>query len=138
MAGILLLTATTAAYAQCDRTVLITSSKTEHLGADSSVVRTVNETDTVEFDKTILKLKIHKPDRDLQLKGMVESYVCDWSSPFREGKTVLKILVTNDNGETGRFTITVSGKDGKIALVAEVEETGEKVRLLVDKFEEKI
>lgn len=135
--GLLLVAGTTATYAQCDKKVVVTSSKTEHLGADSSVIRTDDETDTVEFDKTTLNVTIHNAERDQKLKGTVNSYTCDWSSPFKEGKTVLKATLTNENGESRGLTITVTGKGGKVSFLADVEGEDEKVRLVVDKFEEK-
>ena len=136
--GILLLAGTTAAYAQCDKTVVITSSKTEHLAADSSTVtRTDDEQDTVQFDKTSLNITVHNAERVQKLNGTVQSYTCHWSSPFREGKTVVKATVTNDNGESRGVTITVTGTAGKIGFFAVVEGEDDRVRLVVDKFEEK-
>ena len=133
----MLIAGTTATYAQCDKKVVITSNKTEHLGADSTVTRTDDEQDTVEFDKTALNVTIHNTERDQKLKGTVQSYTCHWTSPFKEGKTEVKGTLTNDNGESRGVTITVTGKAGKISFVAVVEGEDDRVRLVVDKFEEK-
>lgn len=137
LGGFLLAAATPATYAQCDKTVVITSSKTEHLGADSTVIRTDDEMDTVEFDKTTLNVSINGANGFQKLKGTVNSYTCDWSSPFKEGRTVLKGTLTNDNGESRGLTITVTGKAGKISFLADVEGEDDRVRLVVDKFAEK-
>lgn len=135
--GILLIAGTTGIYAQCDKKVVITSAKTEHLGADSTVVRTDDEQDTVEFDKTTLNVSIHNAERDQKLKGTVQSYTCHWNSPFQEGKTEIKGTLTNENGESRGVTITVTGKAGKISFFAVVEGEDDRVRLVVDKFAEK-
>ena len=136
--GVILVAAgTTAAYAQCDKKAVITSSKTEHLGADSTVTRTDDEQDTVVFDKTTLYVSIHNAERDQKLKGTIQSYTCNWPSPFKEGKTEIKGTLTNDNGESRGVTITVTGKGGKIGFYAVVEGEEDRVRLIVDTFEEK-
>jgi hypothetical protein len=125
------------AHAQCDKKVVITSSKTEHLGADSTVQRTDDESCTVEFNKDILSVAIINSNGNQNLKGTVKSFSCDWSTPFKEGKTVLKATVTNENGESRDLSITITGKEGKISFLAEVEGEPDRVRLVVDKFEEK-
>lgn len=136
--GLLLIAGIATTYAQCDKKVVITSRTTQHLAADSTVTRTDDESDTVEFDKTTLNVTINGTNGVQKLKGTVTSYTCDWSSPFKEGKTVLKASLTNDQGETRGLTITVTGKGGKIGFLADVEGEGEKVRLIVDKFGEKM
>jgi hypothetical protein len=137
LGGLLLATGAITTYAQCDKKVVITSSKTEHLGADSTVVRTDDETCTVEFDKTNVNVAIKNSNGDQNLKGVVKSYSCDWSTPFKEGKTALKATLTGDDGNPHDITITVTGKGGKIGFIAVVEGEPERIRLVVDKFEEK-
>jgi hypothetical protein len=126
------------AHAQCGKKVVITSSKTEHLDADSTVQRTDDELCTVEFDKDTMNVAISNNNNGTQtMKGAVKSYSCDWSTPFKEGKTVLKASLTGDDGNQHNITITVTGKAGKIGFLAEVEGDPEKIRLVVDKFQEK-
>ncbi|HEV2355475.1 MAG TPA: hypothetical protein VGR89_14600 [Puia sp.] len=138
LGGFLLAAGTNATYAQCDKKVVITSTKTEHLAADSSVAQSENDSTTVEFDRTTLDVTVRSPDHDQHLKGTVKSYSCDWSQPYKEGKTVIKATLTNDEGETRDLTITVTGTGGKVGFLAELsgDET-QRIRLLVDKFEEK-
>src|SRR5580658_5318578 len=125
------------AHAQCGKKVVITSSKTEHLGADSAVQRTDDESCTVEFDKDSMNVAISSSNGNQTLKGTVKSYSCYWSAPFKEGKTVLMASLTGDDGSQHNITITVTGKAGKIGFLAEVEGEPEKIRLVVDKFQEK-
>ena len=95
-------------YAQCDKRVIITSSKTEYLDADGNVQRSVDETSIVEFDS---KEIIITPGDDPVMKGTISSFTCDWKTPFKEGK---------------------------ISFLLEIEEQPDrKIRLQVDKFEEK-
>jgi len=133
---VLLSTVALVSYGQCDKKVVITSSKTQYLGADSAVQRTEDEQSTIEFDKT--NITIIPGSADHKMTGTVKSYVCNWPTAFKDGKTSIKAAVTNDNGQTMNLTITIGGKDGKINFLAEVDEEPEKkIRLIVDKFEEK-
>jgi len=126
----------TAAHAQCDQKVVISSSKTEHLGADSMVTHSENDSTTVEFDKTNLDVTVRGADRNQHLKGTVKSYSCDWSVPFKEGKTVIKATLANEEGETRDLTITVTGTGGKVGFLAELAgDEIQRIRLVVDRFE---
>lgn len=120
-------------YAQCDKKVVLTSSKTEYLGADSLVQRTEDELSEVVIDKTTITVK---PGDRNTMTGTINSYTCNWTTPYKEGKLVLKTTFT-DGGESKDVNITISGKDGKVTFLAEVIGEDRKIRLAVDKFEEK-
>lgn len=121
-------------YGQCDQKVVLTSSKTEHLASDSSVERTNDEQTTIEFDKTSITVT----PGDHTMTGKVLSHTCNWKVPFKEGKSVLKATLSNDNGESKNVTITIEGKNGKINFLAELDDADKKrIRLQIDKFEEK-
>ena len=133
---VLLSTGAVVSYGQCDKKVIITASKTMYLGADSAVQRTEDEQTTVEFDKT--NITIIPGNSDHKMTGTVKSYACNWTNAFKDGKTAIKVAVTNDDGHAMNLTITIGGKDGKINFLAEVDDEPEKkIRLVVDKFEEK-
>ena len=123
-----------ASYAQCEKRVLIVSSVTEHLKG-GEVERTKDETSTIEFDA---KEIIISPGDDPSITGTIKSTTCEWKTPFKEGKSVVKAVVTDPRGQTFNITVTVEGKEGKISFLLEIEEQPDrKIRLLVDKFEEK-
>jgi hypothetical protein len=119
-------------YAQCDKKVMLTSSKTEYLGADSTVQRTNEEQSEVVFDKTSITVK---PGDENAMTGTVNSYTCNWTTPYKEGKLVLKATFSDGN-ESKNVTITITGKGGKVTFLAEVEGEQRKIRLAADKFEE--
>ena len=130
-----LLVAVAGSYAQCDQKVVISGSKTEYLKADSSVQRTVDEHTDIEFDKTTIKITAGD---DHIMNGTIRSYDCNWQTPFKEGKSVLKITITEEDGKAHNITLTIKGKDGKINFLVEVDEdANKKIRLTVDKFEAK-
>jgi hypothetical protein len=48
----------------------------------------------------------------------------------------MSISLTNDNGESRDFNVTIEGKDGKVTLMAESpQQPDNKIRLDIDKFE---
>jgi hypothetical protein len=130
----LLAALSTYSYSQCDKKVLLTSSKTEYLGADGTVQRSEDEHTDIVFDKTNITIT----PGDHTMTGTIKSVTCDWQTPFKEGKMVLKVTIEHGEGGPMDVTITITGKDGKISFLAEVDkDANKKIRLTVDKFEEK-
>jgi hypothetical protein len=129
----LLLAGTAASYAQCDKKVVITGSKTEYLGTDSTVQRTEDEKTNIVYDKATITVT----PGDHTMTGTITSTTCNWTTPFKTGKTVIKAALQGGNGETENVTITIEGKDGKISFHATVDNRdGRIIRLTVDKFGE--
>ena len=64
---------------------------------------------------------------------------CSEDKKYKEGKTVINTTISNENGDGEKdYTLTIEGKDGKITLIAEsVQDPDKKLRLPLDKFEEK-
>ena len=138
IALVLLAAGSTVSLAQCDKKISLSSSKTEHFDASGALKHADDEKTVVVFDKSDIAVTITKGDGDQKLTGKVKSTVCNWKEAFKEGKTTLNVTLNNDNGESRDFAITVEGKDGKIALWAESkEEPDDRIKLDIDKFEEK-
>ncbi|MFI5158159.1 MAG: hypothetical protein ACHQF4_04795, partial [Sphingobacteriales bacterium] len=76
----LLLAGSTACLAQCDKTVVLNSSKTEHLDASGAVQRTDNETAIIELSKTALNVSVNDEHK---ITGKITSQTCDWKIPFK-------------------------------------------------------
>jgi len=131
-----LLTAAITGYGQCEKKTVLSAAKTDHLAADSSVQRTDDGAITVEYDKTTFN--VNPPDGG-PLTGKVDSFTCNWSTPYKAGKTRMKVTLTNPQGESQHFTVTIEGKGGKVILYAVMDDKpDEKIRLIADKFEEKM
>jgi hypothetical protein len=132
---VLFLTAGYFGFGQCGTKVVLISSQTQHLGADSSVQRTEDEKTVIEFDQSTITIS----PGDNHMTGKVDSISCNWSTPYKVGKTRLKVTITNDRGETQGATISIEGRDGRIVLLAKVDNMppDERIRLIADKFEEK-
>lgn len=124
----------TATFAQCDKSVVLTSAKTDHLDATGAITRTVDETAIIELGKTTLDITVN--DRKI-FNGTIKDNACNWTTPFKTGKSVVHASVTNDDGDERQVTITIEGKDGKVTLLFEMEgQPGDRVRVYIDKFVE--
>jgi hypothetical protein len=133
----LLATGSAMSFAQCDKKVTLVSTKTEHLDANGSLKHAEDEKTTIEFNKTDISVLISKDNGDEKMTGKVNSNICNWQVPFKNGKTLLTITLTNEGGESRDFAVTIEGKDGKVTLWAESkEEPDDKIQLPIDKFEE--
>jgi hypothetical protein len=121
-------------YAQCGKKNVLTSSVTEYLNTSGEIQRSQEELTTVEFDSKSISIM----PGDNTMTGTIDSISCDWKTPYKEGKTVIKTVLSGENGRTMNGTITIEGKDGKLLLMAEFEEMPDtKIRVMLDKFEEK-
>ena len=133
LALLLFVAGSTAAFAQCDKTVTLTSSTTNYLNNEGVVQRSKEENVIITLTKTDLTIT---PGDDHEMTGKISSKTCDWKVPFKEGKTVVKALLTNGNGDDKHVTVTIEGKDGKVTLLFEAEESvGKKIQVVADRFE---
>jgi len=138
IALILLVAGSTAALAQCDKKVSITSSKTEHFDSSGTLKNTQDETTVVEFNKTDITVSLNHEGNDQKMTGKVNSSTCNWKVRFKEGKTTMNVTLHRTADESRDFAVVVEGKDGKLTLTAESkEEPDDKIKLVIDKFEEK-
>jgi len=131
----LLVAGCTASFAQCGKTVILNSSKTEHLDAQGVVQRTSDETAVIELSKTEFNVSVNDEHK---ITAKITSQTCDWKVPFKEGKTVIKAAASNDQGEERNVTVTIEGKDGKVTLLFEMDGMpDDRIRVGIDKFIEK-
>jgi hypothetical protein len=131
-AGLLFLTFTS--FAQCDKNLVLTSSKTEYLNAAGAVQRTVEEDCVIRVSKTEVTIA---PSGHDKMIGSVASITCDWKEPFKEGKTIVEAKFKDDNGAESAATITIEGKGGKVTCLMKQKERPDRIiRVTVDKFKE--
>ena len=137
IALLLLVACSTMSFAQCDKKITLSSSKTEHL--DGSGVSQNTEDERVVIDITKSDITVLAENGNHKMTGKIKSLNCNWKVPFKEGKTVLSTTLNDDSGDDGKdFTITIEGKDGKVTLLAESPQMPDrKIKLALEKFEEK-
>ncbi len=125
-----------AGYAQCDKKIILTSTVTEHLDASDSLQRSNEEKSTIEIGKTEITI-LPGNEAEQKIAGVIKSHTCNWTVPFKEGKSVIKAEMSDPRGDTKNATITITGKDGKVTLLFELEDMPDrKIRVRIDKFEE--
>ena len=125
-----------ATYAQCDKKLVLTASSTEYLDAAYEVQRTVDEETVIEISKPVIT--ITPGNEGNTMTGTIKSDSCSWKLPYKEGKSVLKVTLADPSGETQDVTITIEGKEGKLTLLAEIDNRpDQKIRVALNKFEEK-
>lgn len=123
-------------YGQCDQKLLLFSSKTEYLDSNKVVQRTVDENTTIEISRTTVS--IMPGTKEDEMHGPVKSIKCTWKIPFKEGKAVIKAALSDERGEVNNITITLEAKEGKLNLIAELDEAPEKkIRLAIDSMTER-
>lgn len=132
----LLVAGSTMSFAQCDKKVNLTASKTEYLDASGTVQRAEDEQTVIDISKS--DIVVVADNGNQTMKGAIKTTSCNWTTPFKEGKMVITTTLSNDNGDQKNFTITIEGKDGKLTLLAvNKDEPDKMIRLTLDKFEEK-
>ena len=97
-----------------------------------------DEKTIVEFNKSDITVSISGDNGDHKMTGKVKSDTCDWKVPFKEGTTKLMVSLSNEEGESRDFNVTITAKDGKVTLMAfSKDEPDDQIKLDIDKFEEK-
>jgi hypothetical protein len=131
----LLIGLTAVTFAQCDKTVELTSSKTNHMDEKGTITRSDDETAVIDISKSNVDISVNGEHK---ITAPIKSNICNWTVPFKEGKTVIKATADHD-GQDENITITIEGKDGKVTLLFEMEsQPGDKIKVGIDKFTEKV
>lgn len=124
---------TTPVNAQCEKKLLLTSSKTEYLDASNIVTKTIDEqTEITITDKNITIA----PASDHVMTGSIRSIKCAWQIPFAKGQSEFKTEF-EDQGQIKNITIKLEGKDGKVSFLATFDDAPDKrIRVWADSFKE--
>lgn len=127
----------TLATAQCGKKNVIRSSKTEFLNAAYTVEKVKDENAEILFDQASITISINGEDGK-KITGVITAAECDWNTPYQEGKTIIKALMSDPGGAKMNATFTIEGKGSGVTLLMEVEDMNErKVKIKADSFGEK-
>lgn len=131
----ILLALVTAVFGQCGKTVVITSSKTDHVDAKGKLTKSFNEKVVIEISQATIGISV---DGQQKMTGKVTSYKCNWKTPFKKGKSVIDAVMTNREGDR-KAIMTIEGKSGKIRVhFIMPDKPGDQVSIVADRFEAKI
>ncbi|MEO6549122.1 MAG: hypothetical protein ABIN94_14045 [Ferruginibacter sp.] len=118
--------------AQCDKNLVIESSKTEYLDADSVMQKAVVENTIIEINKPNIVIK----PADKKMAGVILSDSCDWRIPFVEGRSVYNTTFKDEKGNVRDALVTVIGSGGKLTFYLSVKNEPILIRVSIGKFEE--
>jgi len=123
--------------AQCNKKILWTSTKEEFLDANGQVTHTDEDSVTLEVSDSGITINHNNIPQD-ELKGTIKEINCNWSEPFKTGKTTFKSDLTEVSGDEHNGNFTIEGKDGQISVLMELtDKGGMKIKLYVNRYEEK-
>jgi phage regulator Rha-like protein len=123
--------------AQCNKKILWTSTKEEFLDANGQVTHTDEDSVTLEVSDSGITINHNNIPQD-ELKGTIKEINCNWSEPFKTGKTTFKSDLTEVRGDEHNGNFTIEGKDGQISVLMELtDKGGMKIKLYVNRYEEK-
>lgn len=123
-----------AGFAQCDKNITLSASKTEYLDDAGTVQHTADETTSILISKD--SLVITPSSAPAPMAGAITSQTCNWTTAYKEGKSVIKAKLSDGNNVMN-LTLTIEGKEGKVNVVATIEEMqGQQIRVAVDSFKE--
>ena len=122
-------------YAQCDKKIILTAYGFESRNKQNEVVmKDTQRLTTIVYDAKIIEVV----SETSILNGTIDSVYCNWKTPFKEGQTFIKCMLAYDNGDVWPAKLTITGKDGKLSLLVDIEHPDAfLMRFTLDKFEEK-
>ncbi len=124
----------TCCYCQCDTKIVLSSTGAEILNKQNEVI--IKDTERITKIKYDTK-KIEIITENNTRLGAIDSIYCNWKIPFKEGKTYIKGRLSFENGEVWVTTLTITGKDGKLTLLADMDHPdANRMLFVLDKFEE--
>jgi hypothetical protein len=123
--------------AQCSKKVIWTAAKAEFLDSTGNITKTMDEKIEITNSKTEIKL-MHSDKEEDALSGTIKDFSCNWKDAFKNGKTIIKTDLTQNNGDTRTSVITIEAKNGKITIVVEMNSPDGplKIRVPVDSYKE--
>jgi hypothetical protein len=125
-------------FGQCDKKITWQSTKSEFLDAAGKVQNTREDSLWIETGTKDITVN-HANVAEDQLKGTIKEVACNWSEPFKNGKTIIKAAITDASGNGTDGVLTIEGKEGDITITLSMDNMqGKQIRIFVNKFQEKI
>lgn len=124
----------TCCYSQCGKKNILMATGAEILDERNEVkIKDTVRVTTIKYDSKDFEIITEFA----KLYGTIDSIYCDWKIPFKEGYTYIHGKLNYENGDQWVTTLSISGKDGKLTLLTDMEHPdASKMRFSLDKFEE--
>ncbi|HVZ57249.1 MAG TPA: hypothetical protein VG870_11365 [Chitinophagaceae bacterium] len=138
--GLTVLLTSLGAVAQCGgKALILTGSKAEFLDERGNVQHTDDSKVVCRLDTQKVEFE-HNDQPDETISGAVEKLSCQWTTPFRDGKTTFTSQLTDKSGDPRDAQVLIEGKDGKLTILLDLtapDGRKMKIRVYVDSYEEK-
>lgn len=136
LTAMLLCTLTKWTYAQCDKKIVWTSMKEEWLNGKGELQHTDQDKVVIEMSRTGITLN-HNDDPNDAMTGSIKDFTCNWTEPYKNGKTVIKSDLMEGHGDVHDAILTVEGKGGQITITLQLNDKPDMViRMYPDHHEE--
>jgi hypothetical protein len=121
-------------YSQCDKKNILSAKGAEILNEQDEVkMKDTMRVTTIKYDTKVIEII----SGNSTLHGTLDSTYCNWKVPFKEGYTYIKGTLTYENGDQWVLKLIITGKDGQLTLLADLEHPeANKMRFVLNKFEE--
>lgn len=121
-------------YSQCDKKNILTATGAEILDERNEVrLKDTLRLTTIKYDSKTIEII----SEFNTLYGTIDSIYCNWKLPFKEGNTYIKGMLNYESGDQWVSTLTITGKDGKLTLLVDIEHPDASImRFVLNKFEE--
>jgi hypothetical protein len=121
-------------FSQCDKKIILSATGAEILDDQDKIkIKDTLRVTTIKYDTKVFEITTEFAT----LHGTIDSISCNWKIPFKEGNTFIKGKLSFENGDQWGTTLNISGKDGKLSLLTDMEHPdANKMRFALEKFEE--
>jgi hypothetical protein len=121
-------------YGQCDKKNILSATGAEVLNEQNEVkIKDTLRVTTIKYDSKTIEIV----SEFSTLHGTIDSIYCKWELPFQEGHTYIRGTLNYENGDQWVTKLTITGKNGKLTLLADLEHPeANKMRFVLNKFEE--
>lgn len=124
----------TRGFSQCDNKNILSATGAEILNEQNEIkIKDSVRVTTIIYDSK--KMEIISENSTLYVT--IDSISCNWKIPYKEGSTYIKGTLQYENGDQWVTKLTITGKDGKLTLLVDIEHPeANKMRFVLNKFEE--
>lgn len=121
-------------YCQCDKKNILSATGAEILNGQNDVkIKDTLRVTTIKYDSKTIEII----SEFNTLYGTIDSISCNWKIPYKEGNTYIRGTLNYENGDQWVSKLTITGKDGKLTLLVDIEHPqANLMRFVPDKFEE--
>lgn len=122
-------------FAQCNNTVTYFSGKAEFMDETGKVARSEEGKVVVRVTQSHITL-MHNDDDNDTMEGTITGNVCDWKTPYKDGKTTFNTSFVERSGKSNNASVSIEGKEGKLVILIHFKGMGQTLKVMPDSYKE--